>query len=364
MMRATQALIDLSAIKHNLRHAKNLAPKARCVAVVKADAYGHGAIPVARAIADDCDALAVACLEEALELRESDITAPILVLEGVCHQESLQTAVKHQLWLMIHSEAQLSALENSRINAPLNCWVKIDSGMHRLGFPPADITDIITRLQHCVNCKDITLATHFASADEPELAQTDRQIELFEQTTAPFALARSAANSAGVLAFPRAHYEWIRPGYMLYGNSPFAQDIDTARALCPAMYFQCEVIALHRVVRGETVGYSGTWQAQRDSLIATLNAGYADGYPRAAENGAPVLIHGQRAPLAGRVSMDMITVDVSDIANVKPGDSAVLWGKQDRAVLSADEVAQHANTIGYELTTRMPPRTPRRYINP
>lgn len=362
-MRATEALIDLSAIKHNVAHAKSLAPKARCVAVVKANAYGHGAIAVAKAITNDTDALAVACLEEALELRDSAVTGPILVLEGICQHESLVLAAKHNLWLMIHNEAQLSALENSHLSQPLSCWLKIDTGMHRLGFTPTDISKTVARLKHSQNCQSITLATHFACADEPDKPDTDSQIELFDRATQSLQLPRSASNSAGVLAFPHGHYDWIRPGYMLYGNSPFQHIVDTADALRPAMQFQCEVIALRQVPKGDTVGYSGVWQAAKDSVIATLNVGYADGYPRAAKNGTPIIINGQRAKLAGRVSMDMITVDVTDIENVNLGDIAVLWGKQGQLVLSAGEVAQHAGTIGYELTTRMPPRTPRRYIN-
>lgn len=357
-MRSTAAIVDLGAMVHNLHHARSLAPKSRTMAVVKANAYGHGAIPVARALESEADALAVACMEEALELRDSGITAPLLVLEGLCQRESLALAAQHQLWLMIHSEHQLAALEQAKLPAPIACWLKVDTGMHRLGFNVAEVNEAYGRLTNCANCApDIVLTTHFACADEPASHDTHQQIERFNTLAGDFPLARSAANSAAVLAWPESHYQWIRPGYMLYGNSPFNTAVNTAQALRPAMTFGCDVIALRDVKKGQRVGYSGIWQAQRDSVIATLNAGYADGYPRHAQNGTPVLINGHRAPLVGRVSMDMITVDVTDLPPVTPGDTAVLWGP----ALDVGEVARWADTIGYELTTRMPIRTPRIY---
>ena len=354
MARPNRATIDLEALRHNAGLARRLAPRSRVMAVVKAEAYGHGAVLIAGALGPQVDALAVACIEEAVHLRDAGIEAPILLLEGVFGKEELESAAGMGLWVTVASERHVDWLEQARLPAPLRCWLKVDTGMNRLGVSPDKAYFCFQRLVNCPNVvSDIVTCTHFASADDPENPQTRRQLAIFDALT--FAAERSAANSAGLLAWPESHYDWVRPGYMLYGNSPMAGDHPNAAALEPVMTLSSAVIALRDVGVGEAVGYGGSWVARRPSRIATVPIGYGDGYPRHAANGTPVLVGGQRAPLAGRVSMDMITVDVTDLNAVQPGDGVVLWGRG----LPLEEVARCAGTVGYELTTRMPARTPR-----
>jgi alanine racemase len=324
------------------------------MAVVKANAYGHGAVAIASALQSSVDALAVACIEEAAELRAAGIRAPILLLEGVFEAAELQTAAQLDLWLTIENEQQLRWLEDASLPAPLTCWLKVDTGMHRLGIAPEMAVRCHQRLLACRNALDaVVLCTHFAAADNVQSQQTQQQLAVFDALSC--AGLRSAANSAGLLAWPQARYDWVRPGYMLYGNSPMLHDHPLANSLQAVMTLTSTVISLRTIAAGEAVGYGGTWVAQRPSRIATVSIGYGDGYPRHASNGTPVLVDGQRAPLAGRVSMDMLTVDVTDLPDVEPGAEVVLWGVD----LPLAEVARCADTIGYELTTRMPARTPR-----
>jgi alanine racemase len=354
MARLNQARLDLRALRHNVGVARQLAGPARIMAVVKANAYGHGAVTIAGALQSIVDALAVACIEEAVELRAAGIRTPILLLQGVFEPAELHTAAQLDLWLTIENERQLRWLEEASLPAPLTCWLKVDTGMHRLGVAPDMALPCYQRLLASRNAVDaIVLCTHFAAADNLHSRQTEQQLAVFDAM--PCSALRSAANSAGLLAWPQARYDWVRPGYMLYGNSPMLQDHAVAQSLQPVMTLTSSVISLRTIAAGEAVGYGGTWVAQRTSRIATVTIGYGDGYPRHAPNGTPVLVNGQRAPLAGRVSMDMITVDVTDLEQVEPGAEVVLWG----AGLPLAEVACCAATIGYELTTRMPARTPR-----
>lgn len=356
MTRPSQARLDLSALHHNVAVARELAPRARLMAVVKANAYGHGAVAMARELEPRVDALAVACSEEALELREAGVRCPILLLQGVFEARELQLAAKHGIWITIDNDLQLRWLEEASLPAPVGCWLKIDTGMHRLGALPAQAASFYQRLLASGKVAGLpVLSTHFASADELHNPQTWQQIELFEAATAGLEGLRSAANSPATLAWPRAHYDWIRPGFMLWGNSPFGEPQVEAERLRPVMTLASGVISVREIAAGECVGYGGSWQAQRPSRVATVTIGYGDGYPRTAANGTPVLINGRRAALAGRVSMDMITVDVTDLPPVAVGDPVILWGEG----LPVGEVARHAGTIGYELLTRMPMRTPR-----
>ncbi|RLQ21634.1 alanine racemase [Seongchinamella sediminis] len=356
MARANQARLNLQALRHNLAHARRLAPAAKVMAVVKANGYGHGAVTVAQALAPQADALAVATIDEAMELRAAGLVAPVLLLEGVFEASELDIAARENFWITIDNGQQLQWLEQARLPAPLRCWLKVDTGMHRLGVPAAETADFHQRLSACGNCQaEIVACTHFASADDLDSKQTNEQLALFEQATAGLGVLRSAANSPAVLGWPASHYDWIRPGYMLYGDSPFPAPHPNAAPLRPVMTLCSSVISLREVDAGESVGYGASWTAQRPSRIATVSIGYGDGYPRQAANGTPVLVRGQRAPLAGRVSMDMITVDVTDLPEVRLGDEVVLWGEG----LPVGEIGAHAGTIGYELTTRMPARTPR-----
>jgi alanine racemase len=329
------------------------------MAVVKANAYGHGALSVASALDGAVDAMAVACIEEALELRQAGIAAPILLLEGLFEPDELALAAAQEFWLTVDNLRQLEWLERASPQAPIRCWLKVDTGMHRLGIPPSATAAFLQRLRDAAAVHpEVVLSTHFACADEPGNAHTQRQIARFEAVTRGLGSPRSACNSAGLMAWPEAHYDWVRPGYMLYGNSPFTAPVGRAPELRPIMTLEAQVISLRALEPGESVGYGATWVAQRPARIATVCIGYGDGYPRLAPSGTPVLVKGRRAPLAGRVSMDMVTVDVTDLPGVAIGDPVVLWGPD----LTADEVARHAGTIGYELTTRMPLRTPRTVV--
>lgn len=356
MARPSQARLDLAALRHNCDVARQLAPRSRVMAVVKANGYGHGAVTVARALEERVDALAVACIEEAVALRDAGLSAPIMLLQGVHEARELAIASALGLWITIDNKQQLRWLEEARLPSPLQCWLKIDTGMHRLGVESTQLDDFQRRLDSSINALDtVVLCTHFASADNLYSDQTKAQIQCFDRLCSGRPGLRSAANSAGLLGWPAAHYDWVRPGYMLYGNSPFPEPHPNTAELRPVMTLRSAVISVREVQPGDTVGYGASWVARRPSRIATITVGYGDGYPRLAANGTPVLINGQRAPLAGRVSMDMITVDVTDLADVEIGDEVVLWGPG----LTAGEVAKHAGTIGYELTTRMPARTPR-----
>ncbi|MDX1733975.1 MAG: alanine racemase [Halioglobus sp.] len=356
MARHTRVELDLAALRHNAAHARTLAGSARVMAVVKADAYGHGATTVASCLEPLVDALAVACLEEALELREAGIGLPILLLEGVFDSAEMAAVAQHDLWLTITSEQQLCWLEEARTAAPIRCWLKVDTGMNRLGVYTTQAAALYDRLRSSNNAAERpVLFTHFSSADNPDSSATRRQMERF--AALPIEAPRSAANSAALLALPGSHLDWVRPGYMLYGNSPLAGAHANTATLQPVMTFASRVIALKDVEPGGAVGYGGTFVAAQPSRIAVVAAGYGDGYPRRAPNRTPVLVDGRRAPLAGRVSMDMLTVDVTGIDGVALGSDVTLWGTG----LPVDEVARHTGTLGYELTTRLTAR-PRRIV--
>lgn len=358
MSRPTRAVIDLQVLRHNYQLAQSLAPESKTIPMVKANAYGHGAIKVSQALADIAPAFGVACIEEALELRDAGIKQPVLLLEGAFDAAELKLAATKGFWVMIENHQQKEAIINADLAVPLTVWLGVDTGMHRLGFLPGDIAEIYKTLNSSRNISQpIVFTSHFACADDLNNKATLKQIDAFK-ACAPVTALQSLANSAAILAWPKAQREWQRPGYMLYGNSPFAVPQENADQLKPVMSFESAVISLRTIAAGESVGYTANWTAERDSTIATVTVGYGDGYPRNATNGTPVLINGVRCPLVGRVSMDMITVDVTDLREVAIGDKALLWGPE----LPVNEVASHCDTIGYELLTRMPGRVPRVYL--
>jgi len=365
MSRPAKIIIDLAAIQANCRLAQAIAPDSKTVAVIKADAYGHGAAEVAQALEPQVEMFTVSCLEEALVLRENGLSKPILLLEGCFDETELKIATDNQCELVVHSSLQLEQLLNATFETPLNVWLKIDTGMHRLGILPQEVEFIYAKLAASANVKNIVLMTHLAHAYSVDGAHTTMQISRFENCIQPIIVNAnqkvelSMANSAALLAWPRTRVDWNRPGIMLYGLSPFTDSINVAKKLIPAMDFESQIIALRYIASGESVGYGCTWTAPRPSTIATVAVGYGDGYPRSAKSGTPVLINGHRVRLVGRVSMDLISVDVTDLLNVEIGDTAILWGK----ALSADEVASWADTIGYELVTRMPKRVTRVFVN-
>lgn len=357
-MRDARLGISLAALHHNLRRVREAAPYARVMAMVKADAYGHGARLVADALAE-ADGFGVALVEEGLELRAAGNRRPITVLEGVFSDAEMFEAVRHHLDVVVHQEAQLGYLERCRLTGPVNVWLKLDTGMHRLGFAPEQALAAFHRIRAAAVTGEIGLLTHFACADELDSAMTERQITHFRTVQALLAqggesIRESLCNSAGILAWPVAHGDWVRPGIMLYGSSPFPDQSAESLGLRPVMTLSSRLIAIREVAAGEPVGYGATWVAERDTRIGVVGIGYGDGYPRTARSGTPVLVNGQRVPLAGRVSMDMITVDLGAVA-AEVGDPCVLWGEG----LPADEVAAHAGTLSYELFCKITPRVRR-----
>jgi alanine racemase len=352
MHRRTLAQIDLAAIRDNFAIAAALAPAAANIAVIKADAYGHGMLPVAKALQGLAEAFAVATVDEALQLRDAGIGESVLVLEGATTVASCRLAKASNLTLMLHTAEQLAAVVESQVAA----WVKVDTGMHRLGLPPEDLAGVLDTLR-TAGVEVQAVCTHLACADDPDNAATQRQLDAFSACTRDVDLPKSIANSAGILAWPASHADWNRPGFMLYGASPFATEMAAARPLRPAMSFLAEIIAVRDIGAGESVGYGGRWTAKQPATIATVAAGYADGYPRHAVNGTPVHLHGKSAPLVGTVSMDMITIDVTHIESAAVGDRVELWGSN----LPINTVAASAGTIGYELMTGVTRRVPRVY---
>lgn len=354
MYRKTEAHINLDAIRSNFALACSLAPQSKSIAVIKANAYGHGMLRVAEALQDVAPAFAVATIDEALELRKAGISNDLLVLQGVMTSAACRVAASNRLTLVVHAAEQVDGLVEAGVAVP--AWLKIDTGMHRLGLAPGDFAGARKRL--LAAGIDVQVAcTHFACADELEADATHQQLASFNAVTSDLDLPRSIANSAGILAWPESHAEWNRPGYMLYGSSPFAVDVETARALQPAMTLRSEIIAIRAVPKGESVGYGARWTADRPSIIGTVAIGYADGYPRHAKNGTPTLVNGKPAPLAGTVSMDAITVDLTDHATARVGDSVELWGPG----IPVNAVAAAAGTIGYQLLTGVSSRVPRIY---
>jgi alanine racemase len=340
------ATIDLSAIRHNLAKVREYAPRSRVMAAIKADAYGHGAVPVAQALQRaGVDSFAVACLEEALVLRQAGLTAPITLLEGVLSAGEAEEAAKLQLQLVVHAQWQLLLLQGLPPEQPLTLWFKLDSGMHRLGFPLADAARLLQTLQASPAWTLGGWITHLACADEADNPMTQRQIAAFEQALQGLPGAHSIANSAGLLAWPQTRVDWVRPGLMLYGASPLPGRSAAELGLRPAMTVQSRLIAVHTLEAGETVGYSATFRCPERMAVGVVAVGYADGVHRILPTGAPVLIHGRRAPMVGRVSMDMITVDLRGLPQATVGDTVTLWGPG----LPAEEVAGWAGTLAYEL---------------
>lgn len=360
MIRLLRALIDTAALRHNLGTIRAYAPGSKVMAVVKANAYGHGLVSTALALAD-ADSFAVARLEEGIALRAAGVSTPIVLLEGVFSAEQLAEAAQHRFELVVHDPLQIKLLEAHRDARRFIVWIKMDTGMNRLGFRPESFAPALTRLRALtVPPLELRAMTHLARADERDVPMTREQISKFESTltdaglTGPQRLATSIGNSAGTLGWPAAHGDWVRPGLALYGVSPFGSETAETHGLKPVMTLETTVLTVREVKRGETVGYAGAWRAERDSSIAILAAGYGDGLPRHLENGTPVVIGGARYPLVGRVSMDMIAVDVTGAPKVVTGNKAIIWG----AGLPVEEMAKHADTIPYELLCGVSQRVP------
>jgi len=346
MLAAASVELSAAALLHNVKKAREYAPKSKLIAVIKANAYGHGALKVAQILESDVDGFAVARLTEGLVLRKAGIKARIVVLQGFTQADELGLFQRHCLDAVVHAAHQVELLENTDLTGVMTAWLKIDTGMNRLGIHPTEFKTLLARLKECkFVADDIKFMTHFANADDRLDSKTQQQEACFLAAIKQEVGEKSAANSAAIIAFPATHYDWNRAGLMLYGASPIVNEAACSLGLIPVMSFYARVLAIKQVKKGESVGYGGSWLAARDSLIAVVSVGYGDGYPRNVEMNTPVLINEQRFPLVGRVSMDALTVDLTGCQAVNIGDKVTLWGEG----LAIEEIAEKANTIAYTL---------------
>ncbi|WP_339879975.1 alanine racemase [Pseudidiomarina gelatinasegens] len=359
--RPTRAEINRDALGHNAKIARQLAGKSHLLGVIKADGYGHGVLTVAEAISAHVDAFAVAFIDEAITIRNAGFQHPIVLLEGCFSAAELPVCAHYNFQPVVHQQQQLDAILTARMVRPLSVWLKVDTGMHRLGWPQAQVKSVYNELKASAQVGSVTMMSHFANAENQTHPLNNHQLALFEEICAQTeskldtSLATSAALVSSAIDMTQHSGHWIRTGILIYGDNPVGNSKPLPEPLIAAMRLVAPVIALREVKAGESVGYGGTWTAERPSLIATVAIGYADGYPRHAHNGTPVIINGQEAPLAGTVSMDMITVDVTDLNAIAIGDDVELWGPN----LSVARVAKHADTISYDLLTSITARVPR-----
>lgn len=359
MIRSAYAVIRLEHLAHNLNTLRKFAPQSKIMAVVKADAYGHGLVETARAL-HQADAFAVACANEALVLRSAGILHPIVCLQGFTDSQQLQQISDANVQAVIHSDYQIKLLTGNKLKQPIQAWLKIDTGMSRLGITPQDAVKVYQQLLDSKRVAKIRLMTHFANADLLDDKFTQRQLQLFEQACKGIPEGeKSAANSAATLAFSNTHYDWVRPGLALYGISPFqsGQSQPDTSDLLPVMSLHAPIISIKTCCKGDRIGYGGTYTCQHDMRVAVAALGYADGYPRSLNETVDISIDGMHAPIVGNVSMDMITIDVSE-TEAAIGDEVEFWGTD----IPVAEVARAANTISYELLCGIAQRVKREYI--
>jgi alanine racemase len=341
MSRPAVAHIRLDAFRHNYRVAKTL-HGGKALAVIKANAYGHGAVQCAQAIANEADGFAVACLEEALQLRQAGIKNPILLLEGFFEANELPEIVANDLWMVIHAMWQVEILLAAKLAKPLHVWLKMDSGMHRAGLDTSAYEAAYMRLAGHANIAKIVLMSHFANADNLKSEHTLQQIALFQNTVQSLGAQEiSLSNSAAILGWPQSYKNWSRPGIMLYGADPL---YDAKTPLRAVMQLTSQIISMRQIKQGESFGYGSIFTADKEMTIGVVACGYADGYPRSSIH-APASVDGKMTKVVGRVSMDMLFVDLTDIKSAKIGAHVELWGDQ----VLANDVAKAAGTIAYEL---------------
>jgi alanine racemase len=354
--RAARIHIDSEALQHNLNRAKSLAGNSKVMAVVKADAYGHGVMPVVHALSE-ADAFALAMTDEAIKLRTAGISKPLVVFHGFADAEELSAMVEFNIQPVIHQHWQIDILERisqeqlssqnpdaRSSKTQLGVWLKVDTGMHRLGISEDDVESVYSRLKACAVVGEIRIMSHFANADEPGHTSNEKQLSSLTRVTKDIDVESSMANSAALIAIPESRLQWVRPGIMLYGSSPLIDKSAEELDIKPVMTFESRLCAVRLLKKGDVIGYGSTWQCPEDMQVGVVAAGYADGYPRHAKSGTPVWINGANCSLLGRVSMDSICVDLRGVS-AEVGDRVVLWGKE----LSVDEVAKNADTISYEL---------------
>ncbi|MCO6537951.1 MAG: alanine racemase [Gilliamella sp.] len=354
--------VNRQAVIHNVEYLKKMAPNSQLVAIIKANAYSHGSEEIAQLLHDKVNYFGVSRLTEAMQLRNNGINTPILALEGFFPHDDLDYFIDFNIQPAIHSKWQIDILQTSLRKDQITTWFKLDTGMHRLGFCPDEAKDEFYRLASCsVVCKPINIMSHFSSADDLSSEKTLKQIELFDEfinsiDDKSLIGKRSIAASGGILAWPKAQRDVVRQGIALYGVSPFDESI---AELQPAMTFKSELIAVRKHKKGESVGYGQIWCSQQDTKLGVVAMGYGDGYPRNIPENTPVLINGRKVPIVGRVSMDMIVVDLGINCLEKPGDEVIFWG----AGLPVEEIAKHTGISAYELITRLTSRAKIHYID-
>lgn len=352
MSRPARVIVNTHAVQANLEVVRACAPGAKVMAIVKADAYGHGIARIASALSPHVDAFGVASIEEALRVRAAKVTTPIVLLEGPFAAEEIDDIAANALETVVHTQAQVRWLEKAPVGVPV--WVKIDSGMHRLGFDPAEAASAIESLRR--SGRPVRLMTHLASTHRESDPSVTQQLKLFEQLVSRYPGDRSIANSGAVLGWPQCHANWVRPGIMLYGVSPFSGKRGADHGLVPAMTVVSSLIAVRNVDAGGSVGYGKAYVCAERMPVGVVAFGYGDGYPRHAATGTPVIVNGVRTQVIGEASMDMLTVDLRPVPRARPGDPVTLWG----ADLPVEEVAASAGTIPYELLCRVRMRA--RYV--
>ncbi|ASQ46468.1 alanine racemase [Legionella clemsonensis] len=354
MARPTRVQIDATALLHNLNFIKRRAPNSEIIAMVKANAYGCGLSSVAPVLEGRVRAFGVACLEEAMAIRDLGIRSDCVLFQGIFNPEELQVVATQQFQCVIHQPHQLQWLLAKPLPNKIKVWVKVNTGMHRLGFAPQNVHEIISTLKACPWVHpEIGLMTHLACADEPDNPSNQHQLKIFKELDLPAGkIIKSISNSAAILALPETHADVVRPGIMLYGVSPFANQTGQELGLMPVMRFVSAISAIHHYPAQVRIGYGGTWQTNRPSVIGVVAVGYGDGYPRHIAQNTPVWVNGMQVPIVGRVSMDMLTVDLTHCSEVKIGDPVELWGQH----IPVESIALSAGTIAYELLCQFSPR--------
>ncbi len=353
MSRPTRIIIDAHALVHNVAKIRQLASGKKLIAMVKANAYGCGLDKVVSVLEGRVDALGVACLEEALTIRALGIKTNCILFQGVFSPEEWQAVSEKQFACVIHQQRQLKWLLSAPLAKSVSIWIKVNTGMNRLGFNPAELPKVIEQLEHCswVN-KDLSLMTHLACADEPERLENQNQISLFNSIKLSGIKQRSIANSAAIFSFPEVPAHAVRAGIMLYGVSPFPEQTALSLGLKPVMRFVSSITAIHNTPSSASVGYGATWSSDKSSIIGIIPVGYGDGYPRHIAPNTPVWVGGREVPIVGRVSMDMIAIDLTTYPEVQIGDSVELWGRH----IAVERIAASAKTIGYELLCQITER--------
>ncbi len=353
------AHIDLIALKHNLARVRHFAPNSKVMSVVKANAYGHGMVDIARAL-ENSDAFCVARLSEALQLRDAGIQQAIVILEGVNTTAELQVAAENDLSLVFNSLIQIQLATVTTLSKPLKfCWIMIETGMHRLGVQADKIDIALQNVARSDNFIDpVGLMSHFANADLIGDTRNQQQLTRLKQCAQKYEVPLSMANSAGILAFPESHCDWVRPGIMLYGSSPFSEKSARSLYLKSVMRLSASIISIQNLQAGDEVGYGGDWTAEKATRVGVVSIGYGDGYPRQLSNEGTVMMEGKVIPILGRISMDMITVDLTLVAGAKVGSEVLLWGG---SYVHIDNIAEQIDTISYELLSQINERVSREY---